>query len=294
MNDVRQNLDFIDSFHDHQSLCATPYAQKFYPPFFLIPESAASRKDAFSVEVDEGKTVDDLKKTVKAEQMYNFPANQLRLFLAKTADGAWLTSRSEDIKKLKKGEKTALIEALMKEDQELQAEDSLDEHRRKRWRELNKILDKNKKAKTNGDDGSSTGYAYVRWSEVKSVLDYERYKHERKPIPDHAFDFLIKYLKYAAEAMNGYTDASREAKRYHFIAPVLIMLCSLFVDVKLEVAESVDGNKLHANGNFKFLRTRAVADREGLFVVYGIVTDFMKWQLYRCGGKFHFAGFEHA
>ncbi|KAG2792080.1 hypothetical protein PC111_g17875 [Phytophthora cactorum] len=167
------------------------------------------------------------------------------------------------------------------------------EHRRKRWRELNEILDKNKKAKTNGDDGSSTGYSYVRWSEVKSVLDYERYKQERKPIPDHAFDFLIKYLKYAAEAMNGYTDASREAKRYHFIAPVLIMLCSLFVDVKLEVEESVDGNEVHANGNFEFVLTRgkaqaligceAVADREGLYVVYGIVTDFMKWQLYRCG-----------
>ncbi|KAG7377225.1 hypothetical protein PHYPSEUDO_011975 [Phytophthora pseudosyringae] len=94
------------------------------------------------------------------------------------------------------------------------------ENRRKRWRELNEILDKNKKAKTNGDDGSSTGSSYVRWSEVKSVLDYERYKQERKPIPDHAFDFLIKYLKYAAEAMNGYTDASREAKRCHFIAPV--------------------------------------------------------------------------
>ncbi|KAF1786149.1 hypothetical protein GQ600_20930 [Phytophthora cactorum] len=136
------------------------------------------------------------------------------------------------------------------------------EHRRKRWRELNEILDKNKKAKTNGDDGSSTGYSYVRWSEVKSVLDYERYKQERKPIPDHAFDFLIKYLKYAAEAMNGYTDASREAKRYHFIAPVLIMLC--------RKAQALIG-------------CEAVADREGLYVVYGIVTDFMKWQLYRCG-----------
>ncbi|KAG7386714.1 hypothetical protein PHYPSEUDO_015309 [Phytophthora pseudosyringae] len=167
------------------------------------------------------------------------------------------------------------------------------ENRRKRWRELNEILDKNKKVKTNGDDGSSTGYSY-----------------ERKPIPDHAFDFLIKYLKYAAEAMNGYTDASREAKRYHFIAPVLILLCSLFVDVKLEVEESVDGNEVHANGHFEFVLTRgktkiciveakkndfdqgkaqalirceAVADREGLYVVYGIMTDFMKWHLYRCG-----------
>ncbi|KAF1774663.1 hypothetical protein GQ600_8396 [Phytophthora cactorum] len=123
------------------------------------------------------------------------------------------------------------------------------ENRRKRWRELNKILDKNKKAKTTV-------------TMVKSVLDYERYKQERKPIPDHTCDFLVKYLKYASDAMNGYTDASRESKRYHFIAPVLIMLC--------RKAQALIG-------------CEAVADREGLYVVYGIVTDFMKWHLYRCG-----------
>ncbi|TMW68280.1 hypothetical protein Poli38472_005748 [Pythium oligandrum] len=168
----------------------------------------------------------------------------------------------------------------------------------------------NKKAKTSGEDNSSTGYAYVRWSEVKNVLNYERYKQMRKPIPDHTFQFLVEYLKFAADAMNGYTDASREAKRYHFIAPVLVVLCSLFDDVKLEVEETVDGDVIHANGHFQFILTRgktkiciveakkndfdqgraqalvgceAVADREGLHVVYGIVTDFMKWHLYRSG-----------
>ncbi|GLD92978.1 hypothetical protein PINS_up001570 [Pythium insidiosum] len=184
------------------------------------------------------------------------------------------------------------------------------ENRRKRWRELNDILDKNKKAKTNGDDSTSTGYSYVRWGQVKSVLGFERYKQERKPIPDDTFKFLVDYLKYASDAMDGYTDASREAKLYHFIAPVLIMLCSLFDDVKLEVEETVDGNEVHADGHFEFVLTRgkkkiyiaqakkndfdkgraqalvgceAVADREGLYVVYGIVTDFMKWHLYRSG-----------
>nr|AGV79330.1 crinkler [Phytophthora capsici] len=38
---------------------------------------------AFSVKVDEGETVDDLKKAIKAEKMYQFPADELRLFLAK-------------------------------------------------------------------------------------------------------------------------------------------------------------------------------------------------------------------
>ncbi|KAG7383373.1 hypothetical protein PHYBOEH_009948 [Phytophthora boehmeriae] len=88
------------------------------------------------------------------------------------------------------------------------------------------------------------------------------------------------------------------------------MLCNLFDDVNLEVEESVDGNNVHANGFFEFVLTRgktkicimeakrndfdqgkaqalvgceAVADREGVYVVYGIVTDFIKWQLYRSG-----------
>ncbi|KAG2814647.1 hypothetical protein PC118_g18109 [Phytophthora cactorum] len=163
------------------------------------------------------------------------------------------------------------------------------ENRRKRWRELNDILDKNKKAKTNGGDGTSTGYSYVRWSEVKSVLDYEFYRQNRKPIPEDKFNFLWEYLTYASKAMNGYADAAKEAKRYHFIAPVLIMLCNLFDDVNLEVEESVDGNNVHANGFLSscspaaLVGCEAVADREGVYVVYGIVTDFIKWQLYRSG-----------
>ncbi|KAF4038814.1 hypothetical protein GN244_ATG09032 [Phytophthora infestans] len=113
------------------------------------------------------------------------------------------------------------------------------------------------------------------------------YEQERKPIPDHAFDFLIKYLKYASEAMNGYTGS----KPNQFNTPVLIMLCRLFVDLKLEVEESVDGNEtiVEAKKNdFNLGKVQAivgceaVADREGLNVVYGIVTDFMTWFLYRC------------
>ncbi|KAL4165918.1 hypothetical protein KRP22_014624 [Phytophthora ramorum] len=82
---------------------------------------------AFSVRVDESDSVYDLKKVIKGEKpndLKDIDADKLQVFLAKT-DGAWLSSRSEDIKKLKKGEKTALIEALVEEDLELQAEDSL-------------------------------------------------------------------------------------------------------------------------------------------------------------------------
>ncbi|KAG3161418.1 hypothetical protein PI126_g6450 [Phytophthora idaei] len=59
--------------------------------------------------------------------MYQFPADQLHLFLAKTEGGGWLSSLTEDVKKLKKGEKTVFIEALTQEEQELQAEDPLED-----------------------------------------------------------------------------------------------------------------------------------------------------------------------
>ncbi|KAL7688294.1 hypothetical protein Plhal304r1_c019g0066911 [Plasmopara halstedii] len=83
---------------------------------------------AFSVRVDESDTVDDLKDAIKAKKPNKIKcdADELRLFLAKCGD-AWLPSSTEDVKKLKKGVKTALIEALTEEDQELQAEDPLND-----------------------------------------------------------------------------------------------------------------------------------------------------------------------
>ncbi|KAL4150594.1 hypothetical protein PRNP1_009998 [Phytophthora ramorum] len=82
----------------------------------------------FEVDIDENKLVGHLKKVIKGEKpndSKDIDADKLQLFLAKKDGGAWLSSLTEDVKKLKKGEKTALIEALMEEDLELQAEDSL-------------------------------------------------------------------------------------------------------------------------------------------------------------------------
>uniref|UniRef100_H3HAF1 Crinkler effector protein N-terminal domain-containing protein n=1 Tax=Phytophthora ramorum TaxID=164328 RepID=H3HAF1_PHYRM len=77
---------------------------------------------AFSVRVDESDSVDDLKKAIKGEK-----PNDYHVFLAKT-DGAWLSSLTEDVKKLKKGEKTALVEAVTHKDNELQGEDPISEY----------------------------------------------------------------------------------------------------------------------------------------------------------------------
>ncbi|KAG2795281.1 hypothetical protein PC111_g22219, partial [Phytophthora cactorum] len=51
----------------------------------------------FSVRVDESGSVDDLKKEIADDQKYDFAASKLRLFLAKKANGAWLTEK--DVKK---------------------------------------------------------------------------------------------------------------------------------------------------------------------------------------------------
>ncbi|KAE9006010.1 hypothetical protein PR002_g16602 [Phytophthora rubi] len=278
-------------------------------------------------------------------EMYQFPADKLQLFLAKTADGKWLLEESDTAQKLAGGETVSEVMEMIIKKKMLSSwaiEETLDdfkmtgelaprskqvhvlvlvsdgpsliaqvnserthsESRRKRWRELNDIFDKNKKAKTNNEDGD------VRWSDVKGVFVYESYIQKCKPIPADKLKFLCDYLAYASKAMNGYDEALKEAKRSHFIAPILIMLCGLFDDAKLGVEESVDGNNVDTNGYFEFVLTRGktkicvmaakkndfeqgkaealvgcevVADREGVFVVYSIVTDFIEWHLYRSG-----------
>ena len=79
---------------------------------------------AFPVNIDVNKSVGHLKDAIKLEQMYNFPACELQLFLAKTSDNVWLQSSSHNVKSLKKGIKTELIQSLIHEDNglELQAE----------------------------------------------------------------------------------------------------------------------------------------------------------------------------
>ncbi|KAL8003041.1 hypothetical protein Plhal703r1_c13g0064631 [Plasmopara halstedii] len=84
--------------------------------------------NAFPVDIDADQLVGDLKDAIRAKNpdTIKCEAAKLELFLAMTDGGAWLSSQSDDVKKLKKGEKTALIKLLIKEDQQLQAEDPLE------------------------------------------------------------------------------------------------------------------------------------------------------------------------
>ncbi|KAE9278958.1 hypothetical protein PR003_g28367 [Phytophthora rubi] len=77
------------------------------------------------VEIDDDLPVWKLEDAIREkEKSKGRVIGELQLFLAKK-DGAWLESDSEDVKKLKKGEKTGAVEALTSEEKELQGESGL-------------------------------------------------------------------------------------------------------------------------------------------------------------------------
>ena len=178
-------------------------------------------------------------------------------------------------------------------------------HKRKqRWMELNEILDGNaKKSKANG----STAYSYVTWRQVESVFALSKYVQPQRAMDNTQLDFLEKYLSFTTKCF-GTITTGKEAKRLHFIAPILVCVCFLLEgDVKIVAEEDLVGNFVKAHGHFEFMLirgTKAVciveakkddieqgmtqdlvgcevaAEVGGLDVVYGIVTNYILWNFF--------------
>jgi hypothetical protein len=177
--------------------------------------------------------------------------------------------------------------------------------RKQRWIELNEILDGNaKKSKT--DD--STAYSYVSWNQVKTVFNPTNYVQPRRNIDDAHLSFLAQYLSFTIKCFGDITTG-KEAKRLHFIAPVLICVCILFDgDVDIVAEEDLVGTFLKAHGHFEFMLRRGnkavciveakkddveqgmaqdlvgcevAAEVGGLDIVYGIVTNYIQWNFLR-------------
>ncbi|CAG8621580.1 3106_t:CDS:2 [Paraglomus occultum] len=176
------------------------------------------------------------------------------------------------------------------------------ESRRKRWRELNEIL-ANKRAKKSADKESSV-YPSIAWADVKEVFQpFTKYCQETLPLPDDLINLLYKYTSLAVNCL-GVISTGKEAKRLHFIAPVLILVCCKLDNVEILVEEDMDGKNVQVNGRFEFIIQRggkrvciveakkddieqgmaqdllgceAVADIERLNCVYGIVTNYKEW-----------------
>ncbi|KAL7519641.1 hypothetical protein ACHAWX_004400 [Stephanocyclus meneghinianus] len=177
--------------------------------------------------------------------------------------------------------------------------------REQRWSELNDIIDRHAlQFKTN----DSTAYSDLTWNQVKSVFEFETYVQPKRDIEDAPIDFLTTYLSFATKSFSPIT-IGHEAKRLHFIAPIIFCIGNLFEgDIDVAVDEDVVGDFVHARGHFEFLLRRGnkavcvvqakkedferglaqvlvgcevVADAEGLEEVYGIVTNYVQWNFLR-------------
>ena len=177
--------------------------------------------------------------------------------------------------------------------------------RKKRWEQLNEILEKNaKKSKTSG----STAYSYASWSQLKSVLQTTPYHQAYKKIPDDQFNVLSQYLSFATKCFDSIMSG-KESLRRHMIAPIIICVCALFNgNVQIEVEEDLDGDFVKAHGHFEFVLRRGskrvciveakredmdqglaqdllgcevAAEIDQLNLVYGIVTNYYQWTFLR-------------
>jgi hypothetical protein len=158
------------------------------------------------------------------------------------------------------------------------------------------------------DGTNSTGYSYLNWDQVQTVFSPIRFgnvtTNTGEQVPADRIGALANYLHYASVCFGLITER-REAKRVHFIAPVLIIVCSLFNgDVQILAEEDVNGNRVHAHGHFEFVLKRgnkriciveakkddilqgkvqslvgceSLCDVEDLSIAYGIATNYLEW-----------------
>jgi hypothetical protein len=186
----------------------------------------------------------------------------------------------------------------------------VDQTRKRRWDLLNTVLDINKKAITSrrSDGKHSTGYSYVSWEQVKHIFTVTAgifsSSNSSHTVSDSMLDALTNYLSCATICF-GLLSEGHEAKRVHFIAPIIIIVCASFNgDIQILADEDINGNYVHAHGHFEFVLKRgdkriciveakkddilqgktqslvgceALADVEKLQTVYGIATNYLEW-----------------
>ena len=175
-----------------------------------------------------------------------------------------------------------------------------------RWDGLNTVLDINKKART-VDGHMSLGYSYASWEQVKAYFPLvvgNIGNTTGEGIPVDLLTALQQYLSYASICFGSIIEG-HEAKRVHFIAPIIIIVCSYFKgDIQILAEENIEGNRVHARGHFEFVLKRgdkriciveakkddilqgktqslvgceSLCDVEDLSVSYGIATNYLEW-----------------
>ena len=182
----------------------------------------------------------------------------------------------------------------------------VDKARKRRWDGLNAVLDINKKAKIK-DGHMSVGYSYANWEQVKGFFHLVTGNLQTTAgdgLPQPLLTALHQYLSFATICFGSITEG-HEAKRVHFIAPIIIIVCSFFNgDIQILAEEEIEGNRVHAHSHFEFVLKRgdkriciveakkddilqgktqslvgceALCDVEDLSISYGIATNYLEW-----------------
>lgn len=177
------------------------------------------------------------------------------------------------------------------------------EARKRRWDGLNAVLDINKKARIK-DGHMSVGYSYANWEQVKGffhVVTGNLQTTAGDGLPQPLLTALHQYLSFATICFGSIT----EAKRVHFIAPIIIIVCSFFNgDIQILAEEDIEGNRVHAHCHFEFVLKRgdkricivvakkddilqgkthslvgceSLCDVDDLTASYGIATNYLEW-----------------
>jgi hypothetical protein len=182
----------------------------------------------------------------------------------------------------------------------------VDEARKRRWDGLNAVLDINKKARIK-DGHMSVGYSYANWEQVKGFFHLVTGNLQTTTgdgLPQPLLTALHQYLSFATICFGSISEG-HEAKRVHFIAPIIVIVCSFFKgDIQILAEEEIVGNRVHAHGHFEFVLKRgdkriciveakkddilqgktqslvgceSLCDIEDLSVSYGIATNYLEW-----------------
>ena len=182
--------------------------------------------------------------------------------------------------------------------------------RKRRWDELNKVLDANRESKRQEDNEPTVGHSYVKWRQIAGffpvvVGPVVGDSHSGTVLPDELLTALHMYLSYASICFFGMFIEGNESTRVHFIAPIIMIVCSFFKGrIKILAEEQIEGNRVHAHGHFEFVLKRgtkriciveakkddilqgrtqclvgceSLCDVEDLAVTYGIATNYLEW-----------------
>ena len=117
-------------------------------------------------------------------------------------------------------------------------------------------MNKNKKRRPDGE--YTTPYSYSRWADVGPIFEkvQENYDEDIKPIPEPDFEVLVTVLSWVLQSYKTLVSTSdSEAKRIHLIAPILWAVVQHLPNVKVNVEQDLDGERVHAHSHFEFILT---------------------------------------